>query len=185
VNIGDVANYSYYGYINLDPEKRYEVFHSFLITNGTTYPFTTAPVFVLNEQLQPLAQDQIKYTPVGSNCSVQLSKAGDVIIKYKEEEVKKEDAVKRIGKITYNKISIKGTVNIENMQDKKIELNVKKDILANVTVISDGGKSTKSGKYTNLNPNTKVNWDLQLNAKEKKEVSYTYEVYVNAALGSY
>ena len=185
VNIGDVANYSYYGYINLDPEKRYEVFHSFLITNGTTYPFTTAPVFVLNEQLQPLAQDKIKYTPVGSNCSVQLSKAGDVILKYKEEEIKKEDAVKRIGKITYNKITIKGTVNIENMQEKKIELNIKKDILANVTTISDSGKSTKSGKYTNLNPNTNVSWDLQLNSKEKKEVTYTYEVYVNANLGSY
>jgi len=183
VNMGDVSNYSSYGYINLDPEKRYDVFHSLLITNGTNYPFTTAPVFVLNEQSQPLAQDQIKYTPMASNCSVQLSKAGDVIIKYKEEEMKKEEAVKRIGKITYNKITIKGTVNIENMQNKKIELNINKDVIANVIAISDSGKSIKSGKYLNLNPNSKVNWDLQLNAKDKKEITYTYEVFVNASLG--
>lgn len=182
--IGDVANYSYYGYINLDPEKRYDVYHSFKITNGTSYPFTTAPAFVLNEQLQPLAQDQIKYTPVGSNCSVQLSKAGDVIIKYKEEEIKKEDAVKRIGKITYNKITIKGTINIENNQEKKINLLVKKDIIANVINISDDGKSVKSGKYTSLNPNSNVSWDLNLGSREKKEISYTYEVFVNANLGS-
>lgn len=184
VNMGDVANYSYYGYINLDPEKRYDVYHSFKITNGTTYPFTTAPVFVLNEQLQPLAQDQIKYTPVGSNCSVQLSKAGDVVIKYKEEEVKKEDAVKRIGKITYNKVTIKGTINIENNQNKKINLLVKKDIIANVINISDEGKAVKSGKYTSLNANTNVSWDLNLGSSEKKEITYTYEVYVNANLGS-
>jgi hypothetical protein len=184
VNIGDVANYSYYGYINLDPEKRYDVYHSFKITNATTYPFTTAPAFVLNEQLQPLAQDQIKYTPMGSNCSVQLSKAGDVIIKYKEEEVKKEDAVKRIGKITYNKITVKGTINIENSQDKKIDLIVKKDIVANVINISNDGKAVKSGRYSSLNPNSNVSWDLPLNSKEKKEITYTYEVYVNASLGS-
>ena len=183
VNMGDVSNYYSYGYINLDPEKRYDVFHSLLITNGTNYPFTTAPAFVLNEQSQPLAQDQIKYTPMGSNCSVQLSKAGDVIIKYKEEEVKKEEAVKRIGKITYNKVTIKGTINIENMQDKKIELNINKDVLASVIAISDNGKSTKSGKYLNLNPNTKVTWDLQLSAKDKKEITYSYEVFVNASLG--
>jgi hypothetical protein len=184
VNIGDVANYSYYGYINLDPEKRYDVYHSFKITNATTYPFTTAPAFVLNEQLQPLAQDQIKYTPMGSNCSVQLSKAGDVIIKYKEEEVKKEDAVKRIGKITYNKITVKGTINIENSQDKKIDLIIKKDIVANVINTSNDGKAVKSGKYSSLNPNSNVSWDLPLNSKEKKEITYTYEVYVNASLGS-
>lgn len=182
VNLGDLASYAYYGYINIDPEKRYDVYHSYLLTNSTSYPFTTAPVFVLNEQMQPLAQDQIKYTPVGTTCSVQLSKAGDVVVKYKEEEVKKEDAAKRIGKVTYNKITIKGTISVENMQDKKIELNINKDIIANVTAASDGGKFTKSGKYTSLNANTKINWTLQLNTKEKKEVTYTYEVFVDASL---
>jgi len=182
VNLGDMASYAYYGYISIDPEKRYDVYHSYTITNATTYPFTTAPVFVMNEQMQPLAQDQIKYTPIGSTCSVQLSKAGDVVIKYKEEEVKKEDAAKRIGKITYNKVTIKGTITVENMQDKKIDLNINKDIIANVTAASDGGKFTKSGKYTSLNANTKINWTLQLNSKEKKEVTYTYEVFVDASL---
>ncbi len=182
VNMGDIASYAYYGYINIDSEKRYDVYHSYLITNNTSYPFTTAPVFVLNEQLQPLAQDQIKYTPVGSNCSVQLSKAGDVVVKYKEEETKKEDAVKRIGKVSYNKVTIKGTISVENLQDKKIELNINKDIIANVLAVSDGGKYSKTGKYTNLNPHTKINWTLPLGSKDKKEVNYTYEVLVDASL---
>jgi len=182
VNMGDIASYAYYGYLNVDSEKKYDVYHSYLITNNTSYPFTTAPVFVLNEQLQPLAQDQIKYTPIGSTSSVQLSKAGDVLVKYKEEEIKKEDAAKKIGKVTYNKVTIKGTISVENLQDKKIELNINKEIIANVLTTSDGGKFTKTGKYTNLNPNTKISWTLPLGSKDKKDVSYTYEVFVDASL---
>lgn len=184
VNINDVVSYASYSYISNDPEQRFDVYHSLQLTNTTVYPFTTAPVFVLNENLQPLAQDRIKYTPTGSNISVQLSKAGDVIIKNKEEEIKKEDNVRKLGKTIYNKVTIKGTVNIENLQEKKILLNIKKDILASVLNASDGGKITKSGKYSYLNPYSKVEWEISLAGKEKKSITYEYEVYVNASLGS-
>ncbi|OPZ98512.1 MAG: hypothetical protein BWY70_01206 [Bacteroidetes bacterium ADurb.Bin408] len=73
VNLGDMASYAYYGYLNIDPEKRFDVYHSYLITNSTSYPFTTAPVFVLNEQMQPLAQHQIKYTLVGKRLKFKVS----------------------------------------------------------------------------------------------------------------
>jgi uncharacterized protein Veg len=185
VSINDVVSYASYSYISNDPEQRFDVYHSLQLTNTTVYPFTTAPVFVLNENLQPLAQDRIKYTPTGSNISVQLSKAGDVIIKNKEEEVKKEENVRKLGKISYNKVTMKGTVNIENMQEKKILLNIKKDILASVTSASDGGKTIKSGKYSYLNPYSKIEWEISLAGKEKKTITYEYEVYVNASLGSY
>lgn len=180
VNIGDVANYSYYSYISNDPEKRLDVYHSLLITNNTSFPFTTAPVFVQNENLQPLAQDMIKYTPTGSDISVQLSKAGDVVVKNKEEETKKEENVKRVGKVYYNKVTIKGTVFIENMQNKKILLTITKDLSANVLSASNDGKIVKSGRYNGLNSYTKINWELPVGAGEKKSVSYEYEVFVPA-----
>lgn len=185
VNVGDVVNYSYYSYISNDPEKRFDVFHSLQLSNTTAYPFTTAPVFVQNENLQPLAQDRIKYTPTGANVSVQLSKAGDVVVKNKEEEVRKEENVKKIGKTSYNKVTIKGTIIIENLQNKKIFLNVKKDLLANVTTTSDGGKIEKSGRYSALNPFINVSWEIPCGAKEKKTVTYEYEVYVASNGASY
>ncbi|MEI6854077.1 MAG: DUF4139 domain-containing protein [Bacteroidota bacterium] len=177
VNIGDIVNYSYYSYISNDPEKRYDVFHSLQLSNITTFPFTTAPVFVLNENMQPLAQDRLKYTPTGANVSVQLSKAGDVVVKNKEEEVKKEENVKKIGKTYYNKVTIKGYITVENLQAKKILLTVKKDILANVLETSDSGKIEKSGRYSSLNPFESVNWEIPFGSKEKKTITYTYEVY--------
>jgi len=183
VNIGDVANYSYYNYISNDPEKRLDVYHSLLLTNSTIYPFTTAPVFVQNENMQPLAQDRIKYTPAGADISVQLSKAGDVVVKNKEEELKKEDNVKKIGKTYYHKVTIKGTISIENLQAKKILLSIKKDIVANITGASDNGKIEKSGRYNVLNPYMKINWELPLGANEKKSITYEYEVFVAASGG--
>jgi hypothetical protein len=177
VTIGDIVNYSYNSYIGNDPEKRYDVFHSLQLSNVTNFPFTTAPVFVMNENLQPLAQDRLKYTPTGANTSVQLSKAGDVVVKNKEEEVKKEENVKKNGKTFYNKVTIKGTIIIENLQNKKILLTIKKNLLANVIDASDGGKIDKSGRYNYLNPYVDVNWEIPFGAKDKKTITYTYEVY--------
>lgn len=185
VTIGDVAQYSQYSYISNDPEKRFDVFHSLLITNNTNHPFTTAPVFVQNEAFQPLAQDRIKYTPKGANASVQLAKAGDIVVKNKEDEVKKEENVKKIGKTYYNKVTIKGTIYVENLQDKKILLTIKKDLVANALSASHDGKIEKSGRYSALNPFVSIDWEIPFNGKDKKSITYEYEVYAPAGGTSY
>lgn len=177
-NLADVVNYYTTSYINIDPEKKYEVYHSFKLTNNTKNPFTTAPVFVQNENLQPLAQDEIKYTPVGGTVSVQLSKAIDVVVKNNEEEIKKVEKFKIIGKYSYNKITIRGTVEISNLQNKKIALNILKNVTAEIIEVSDGGTIKKPGKYSGLNPFTEASWELQINANEQKTITYEYEVYV-------
>ena len=174
----DVFDFAYNKYIGGDPEKRYDVFHSFKITNNGSNPFTTAPVFVLNENLQPLAQDQLKYTAVGADVSVQLSKAGDVIVKNTEEEIEKTDNVKKVGKTYYSKVKIKGNIHINNLQNKKIQLNVTKNLTADVNTASDNGKINKTGKYYGLNSYSDIDWELTLNANEKKTISYQYEVFV-------
>lgn len=185
VTIGDVAQYSQYSYISNDPEKRFDVFHSLRITNNTNHPFTTAPVFVQNEAFQPLAQDRIKYTPKGANASVQLAKAGDIVVKNKEDEVKKEENVKKIGKTYYNKVTIKGTIYVENLQDKKILLTIKKDLVANALSASHDGKIEKSGRYSALNPFVSIDWEIPFNGKDKKSITYEYEVYAPAGGTSY
>lgn len=180
VKIPDFLNYSYYRYANTyDPEKRYDVYHSLKIINSTNYPFTTAPVFVLNEQHQPLAQDQLKYTPVGGHVLVQLSKAGDVIVKNVEEEIKIVENAKQVGRTKYNKVTVNGTIEINNLLTNKITLNIEKNVTALVNTISDAGKATKSGVYNSLNPVSRVEWEINLDAREKKKITYEYDVYVN------
>ncbi len=178
VNINDVVNYSTNKYIANDPEARQDVFHSLRLTNKTNNPFTTAPAFVLNEKQQPLAQDIIKYTSVGSDVSIQLSKAADVIVKNQEEEIKKVENFKKVGRNYYNKVSIKGTISISNLQKKSIDLRVKKSLMAEVIEASDNGKSKKSGKYYSLNPYSDINWEIPIKENEKKVITYQYDVLV-------
>ena len=180
VNIYDVVNYSYNSYIGNDPEQKFDVYHSLKITNTSVNPFTTAPVFVMNEDLQPLAQDQLKYTPVNSTVSIQLSRASDILVKNTEEEGEKSGDTKKYGRETYMKVTIKGTINVENLQDKKVTLSVTKDLTADVTVVSDSGKIKKTGKYYGLNPYTEVTWEVPITANEKKTITYTYDVWVRS-----
>ena len=75
---------------------------------------------------------------------------------------------------------LKGTITAENLQDKKIILSINKDITAEVTDLSDSGKIKKTGKYYGLNPNTEVTWEVPLSSKEKKTITYNYEVWVRS-----
>ncbi|MEI8203766.1 MAG: hypothetical protein WCH34_12170 [Bacteroidota bacterium] len=178
VNVSDVVNYITNRYIANDPEARVDVFHSLRLTNKTSNPFTTAPAFVLNEKQQPLAQDIIKYTSVGGDVSVQLSKAGDVVVKNQEEEIKKMENFKKVGRNYYNKVTIKGTISISNQQKKTIDLRIKKSLTAEVLEASDNGKSKKSGKYYSLNPYSDISWEIPIKENEKKTVTYQYDVLV-------
>ncbi|MPM32448.1 hypothetical protein SDC9_79010 [bioreactor metagenome] len=144
----------------------------------TTQPFTTGPVFVLDENLMPLAQDQLKYTPVKGETSVQLARSSDIVVKYSEEEVSRTDSYTTINRTRYAKVVIKGEISIENLQDKAINLKMDKTIYAAITDVSDAGVSKKTGSYYGVNPLSEVKWDLSIKGGEKKVVTYSYEVLV-------
>ncbi len=178
VSIGDLVNYQGNRYV-MDTEKnRQTVYHSLRITNATTQPFTTGPVFVLDENLMPLAQDQLKYTPVKGETSVQLARSSDVVVTYTEEETSRTDNFSIINKSRYAKVVIKGEISIENLQEKVINLKVDKSIYAAATEASDAGVIKKTGSYYGVNPLTNIKWDLSIKGGEKKKLTYTYEVLV-------
>lgn len=175
-NIYDHINY-YNSRFCDETEQNIDAYHSLELKNTGTTPLTTAPVFVVNEKDQFLAQDQLKYTPSGSTVSIQLSKALDIIIKNNEEEVSRTDEVKKVGKQMYSKVVLKGTITINNFQEKEITLTIKKNVNGSLTLVDEGGTSTKKSTYNYLNPNTEIKWDLKLGANQKKVISYQYEVY--------
>lgn len=178
INISDIVNYASTQRININEDQVYDVYHSLKIGNNTDVPFTTGPVFVQDKTLQPLAQDQIKYTPVGGKVKVQLAKATDILVKQNEEEVSSEDRSKKYNSYYYKKVTIKGTIKVENLQQKSVKICVTKTINGDVKDTSDGGTTKKSGKYTGLNPFSETEWNITLGKGEKKNITYSYDVYV-------
>lgn len=176
--IGDITNYYVNRTVTYDEMQRTDAFHSLKFSNKTTAPITTAPVFVVDEDEKPMAQDQIKYTSINSDVMVRLSKAIDVSVKSKDEETgKREEKAKKYNKVYYDKITLKGTIEVANFLDKPITLSLKKYVNGEVTK-SDEATVTKSGRYNQLNPYSTVKWEVNLAAGEKKTINFEYEVYI-------
>lgn len=160
-----------------DNDQTFDVFHSLELKNTSTVPFTTASIMVVNEKDQFVAQDELKYTPAGATTSIRLSKAVDIVMKNTEEEKGREDNAKKIGKQIFSKVTIKGTVNVANYQNKEVTVTITKNVNGNVTVTKDGAKTTpKRSVYNSQNPNTDIKWEVKLAANEKKDLNYEYEV---------
>ena len=128
--------------------------------------------------MSPLAQDQVKYTPVGGETKVQLAKATDVQVKNNEEEIDSEEKAKKIGSYYYKKVRIKGSIVVENLQKKAVKMKVDKTIRGDITVASDNGTIKKTGRYSGTNPNSTANWSVEIAAGQKKTITYEYEVFV-------
>lgn len=178
-NIPDHVNFYATRFTN-NEENKHDVFHSLEIKNTSGVPLTSAPVMVLNEKEQFLAQDNMNYTPQNATTSVRLSKAIDVVLKNQEEETNRNDSYKKVGKSNFGKVVIKGNITIENFQATAIVLNVTKNVTGEVLKQSDNGSVIKKKNYyTGTNPTSEIKWELNLKPNEKKTVTYEYEVLYN------
>lgn len=176
----NVGTYQSGGDESIDGGGFAEVYHAYEIKNTLNKPFTTAPVMLMDQQGNFLAQNQLKYTPVGADNSIQISRAIDITLQNKEEETARVDNFKKVGKAVYGKVTVTGTVTINNFQQKDVSVNVKKCVNGAVDPLSDGGSVVKrKTQQGDKNPYSEMNWQLALKAGEKKVVRYTYQVLVN------
>ena len=158
-------------------ETPFDVFHSLEIKNTASVPLTTAPVTIVNDKEQFMAQDNLNYTPIGAPSTIRLSKAVDIIMKNMEEESTRIDNAKKIGKVTYASIKLTGKVTIENFQNKEVTVTATKEMNGTVSTASDNGKNIKHKGQVTINPYTQIKWDVKLAPNEKKTLTYEYEVF--------
>jgi hypothetical protein len=155
-----------------------DVFHGYRINNNTAAPFTTGSVWVLNQKEQPLAQAQLKYTPIKSSTEITLSKALDVSIKNEELETKREANARALGYgNNYDRVSYSGKLLVVNQQQKKITLRIKKYVLGSLLKSSLPGNVKKLKEDDSINTTTLLEWELVLEPGAKKEISYDYQAF--------
>lgn len=173
--IPDITNYEVNRTIDTR-EDMFDVFHSIELRNTTTNPLTTAGVIVTDEKGRFLAQDKLKYIPKGGRGIIRLQKAINISLKCSEEELQRTDNAKRISKLNYGKVRIKGTITIENFEDKDITLTVKKNMNGTV-VVQGSGKVRKRNERVGINPQTELSYEVEIRKGAKEELSYEYETY--------
>jgi hypothetical protein len=153
------------------------VAHNYRLKNNTAAPFTTAPILVIDKTELPLAQAQLKYTPVKSVQDVFLANAIDVTVSNDEQELSTEKSTKKYNGSFVDKITSKGNVMLQNFQSKKIKVVVTKSVQGVVVKTSNEGKFKifKSSEQLNSTTST-VTWEVELLANEKKEIAYEYYI---------
>jgi hypothetical protein len=170
----------YYKSSQYQDEKPLDVYHSFRFYNNTKTPFTTGPVYVLDEKENPLAQDELKYTPSGAEAVVRLSKAIDVQARNEEEVTDLQENFKKLNKVSYNKATLKGQIKLTNYQQKKIKLSITKIVNGEPGNLSHNGTSIKLKINRNaLNATSRITWEVELNPGEQQTVGYDYSILVN------
>ncbi|MBL7974029.1 MAG: DUF4139 domain-containing protein [Candidatus Kapabacteria bacterium] len=172
-DIPDFTNFEYTRNVS-GTEGNYDVFHSIELRNTTNYPLTTAGVIVTDDKNRFLAQDMLKYIPKNGKGNIRLSKAINITLKCSEEELQRTENVKRIAKVNYNKVRVKGTISVENFNEGEVTIKVKKNVNG-VIVVSNNGKVRKRSESFTTNPQSEVTWEVSLKSGEKQEIPYEYE----------
>lgn len=171
--IQDVTNFEYSKFIQPN-DNPHDVFHSIEFTNTTDYPFTSGTIFVTDKDGRFTAQDNLKYVPRNGKGIVRLTKDINVSVKNSEEEIERNENVKKINKTYLHKVKIRGTVAVNNYDEKTMTITIKKRV--NGTVVSSGdGKVTKGGQHYGNNPNSLITWEVTVPEGGKKEITYEYE----------
>ncbi len=156
-----------------------QVWHSLKLDNTTTYPWTTAPAFVVNG-LKPVAQDIINYTPMGTDMNLKLTIATDIKTDRKEYETDRQRDVKIYNYSHYDLVTVQGELYIKNSKNKDIILEIEKKLTGEVMETSHNGEVTKVLEgLTGVNYNSVIKWEVPVKSGEKVQVTYKYNVYIS------
>ena len=160
-----------------EPEQQ-EVWHCIRLENVMKLPWTTAPAEIVKDGVI-LGQDTLNFTPVKDKGTVKITRAMNV----KAEQIELEKDRKRDAGHWYNYswdlVTVDGKLSVTNYQDKPITLEVTKMLLGEVKAMRPEAKLEKLAKALRaVNSNVRLTWTIELAAGEKKEIEYTYEVYV-------
>lgn len=154
-------------------DKIAEVYRNYKIRNSTMAPFTSAPVFVLDQTGQPLSQSKMFYTPVKGSTEIRLAKAIDVQAKNTEEEIKREKVLR--GSTYDDKITYKGSIKLTNYQTKMITVKIRKRVTG---IAFDAGTTGKFKTPKNMRSYIKngsfLEWEITMQPGESTEVMYQY-----------
>jgi len=148
------------------------------IVNKLPFPLTTGGVLVTRNG-RPVGQGFVTYTHKGGEALVPISIASSVVARAGEQEVDREKSAARFRGLRYDKVVVKGTLHVENLQNHPVTVRIEKPVTGRVKKTSHGGTSVEQfvSAY-DPNPRTDITWTLDVKAGEQAKIEYRYEYLV-------
>lgn len=158
-----------------------DVWHTVIFKNATGQPLTTGPILTVKNG-EVLGQDLLKYTSPGSEATVKVTKALDIRAENLDEEISRERGALRIrDNVVFDRVKVKGTIQITNGKDKAVQMLVKRAAMGEVTEPGGAAVVKTPAGLRQVNPTSELTWKPTLKAGEKLVLTYQIQIYVPTA----
>jgi len=173
---GNISNYQTAQ--GSDQAARNNIWHALRVKNTTKFPWTSAPALVISGT-KPVSQDTLPYTPKGAVSNLKLTIATDIRSSHDEREVGRQQSVLRRRGMSYDEVTVEGTLIVKNYKSKEVRLNIEKTLRGSVESQTDGGKAEKLGEAISVdNPMSRLTWEITLKPGEERSITYRYKLLV-------
>ncbi len=159
-------------------QKGEEVWHSCRMKNSMKMPWTTASAeFVKDGQF--IGQDVCFYTPSGTETTVRITRAMNVIAEQNEFEVSRERNAGTFHGYRYDLVTLEGELKVLNKTGKKVNVEVQKVLSGEVLKTSHDAKDVKLAKgLKRVNPRHNLTRNIELEPGKEEKLTYKYTVYI-------
>ncbi|MGA1825650.1 MAG: hypothetical protein ACMUIP_13405 [bacterium] len=155
------------------------VWHSIRLTNSTNYPWTTAPAFVVSGW-EAIAQGTINYTPKGSDINLKLTVAVDIKTDNYEYEINRvRDIILYAGdNRLFDLVTREGELYLKNFKEDDVTVNISTTLVGEVNTVTHNGKIEKIvTALQDVNYNSSISWEINLQGGEEITITYEYTIY--------
>jgi len=163
-----------------EEELAQEVWHSCRLTNNMEMPWTTAAAeFVKDGQFT--GQDICYYTAPGAETTIRINRAMNVLAQETELELARERNAATFRGYSYDLITVKGELKLQNRLDKRATVEVTKNLSGEVLESIPQAKDIPTVKgLKRVNPRHMLIWQIDLEPGQEQTLSYRYEVYIRS-----
>lgn len=159
-------------------EAPQEVWHMLRLTNPLAMPWTTAPILVARGP-RPLGQDICSYTSPRGKVLVKITKALSVQADQREVETKRTRDAERWAGNSYDRVDIKGELQLVNGKSEKITVEVTKELSGtSVRAAPAATLETLARGLRRPNPTNRLTWTITLEPGQEAKLVYEYQVLV-------
>jgi hypothetical protein len=168
-----------YGRSN-QPQPLDEVWHSLQFKNGVGQPLTTGPATTFKGG-ELMGQDMLKYTSVGSEALVKITKALDIHAESADEETdRKRGALQVPGSGAFDLVSLKTVLKATNTKKESVHMKITRPYTGDL-IDADGATVTKNLKgLRRINPTGKLVWERDVQPGKTLTLTVITKVYVRS-----
>lgn len=176
--------------------QRPKVMHQLRLDNTSAYPLTTAPALILRGD-RLVGQGMMTYTPLGCEVDLELTAAIDIPVNKAEEELERTPGALRWHGHDYDRIDLRGSLELVNRKDVPVEIEVVRHVLGEVDSVDSDGLAQKINLFESeaahrypgwwaygyslwnrVNGVSKLTWTVELEPGESAELDYAWHHFV-------